>query len=240
LQVGLRRQFHGGFSMSGDYVFSKSIDNAASVGGAGRTVAQDPLDLAAERGLSVFDVRHRLTLNHMYELPFGDRQPFLNHGGALGRILGNWQISGRATLQSGTPFTARVLGNASNNSGTGAGFSERADATGLPIGLPAAERTTLAYFNTEAFTLPAPGEFGDAGRNTIPGPRMIVFNMSLGRRVTFSQEKGIRGDFRVEANNIFNTPGFSGLATVVNATDFGRVTSVREMRSLEFSLRLRF
>ena len=240
LQVGLRRQFHGGFSMSGDYVFSKSIDDAASVGGAGRTVAQNHLDLAAERGLSVFDVRHRLTLNHMYELPFGDRQPFLNHGGALGKILGNWQISGRATLQSGTPFTVRVLGNASNNSGTGASFSERADATGLPVGLPAAERTTISYFNTAAFALPAPGEFGDAGRNTIPGPRRIVFNMSLGRRVTFSQEKGIRGDFRVEANNIFNTPSFSGLATVVNATDFGRVTSVREMRSLEFSLRLRF
>ncbi len=69
---------------------------------------------------------------------------------------------------------------------------------------------------------------------------MVVFNMSLGRRVTFSQEKGIRGDFRVEANNIFNTPSFSGLATVVNATDFVRVTSVRGMRSLEFSLRLSF
>jgi hypothetical protein len=236
----LRRQFHGGFSMSGDYVFSKSIDDAASVGGAGRTVAQNPLDLEAERGLSVFDVRHRLRLNYMYELPFGDQQHFLNHGGVLGRILANWQISGRATLQSGTPFTARVLGNVSNNSGTGAGFSERADATGLPIGLPAAERTTLAYFNTAAFTLPTPGEYGDAGRNTIPGPRIITFNMALGKRLTFSQEKGIRGDFRIEANNIFNTPGFSGLATVVNATDFGRVTSVRAMRSLQFSLRLRF
>jgi hypothetical protein len=240
LQVGLRRQFHGGFSMSGDYVFSKSIDDAASVGGAGRTVAQNPLDLEAERGLSVFDVRHRLTLNHMYELPFGDRQRFLNQGGVLGRILGDWQISGRATLQSGTPLTARVLGNASNNSGTGAGFSERADATGLPIELSAAERTTLMYFNTAAFTLPTPGEYGDAGRNTIPGPGMITFNMALGKRLTFSQEKGIRGDFRIEANNIFNTPGFSGLATVVNATDFGRVTSVRAMRSLQFSLRLRF
>jgi hypothetical protein len=240
LTVGLRRQFHGGFSMSGNYTFSKSIDNAASVGGAGSTVAQNSLDLAAERGLSVFDVRHRLTLNHMYELPFGERRRFLSRGGLMAGVLGNWQISGRATLQSGTPFTARVLGNASNNSGTGGYFSERAEATGLPVSLPASEQSTLDYFNTAAFTLPPTGEFGNAGRNTIPGPRTINFNMALGRFLTLSREKGVRADFRIEANNIFNTPNFSGLATVVNALDFGRVTSVRDMRSLQFSFRLRF
>ncbi len=211
-----------------------------ALGGAGNTVAQNFLDLRAERGLSVFDVRHRLSLNHTYEFPFGARRRYLNRGGLAARLLGDWQVSGNAQLQSGTPFTARILGNLSNNSGIGAYGSQRADTTGEAIALPASEQSTLRYFNTGAFALPLSGQFGDAGRNTIPGPRTIDFNMSLGRFVTISQEKGIRADFRVEANNIFNTPSYSGLATVVNATDFGRVTSVQGMRTLDFTLRLRF
>jgi len=240
LQVGLRRQFHSGFSVNANYTFSKSIDDAGSAGGAGRTVAQDYLDLRDERGLSVFDVRHRIIINHNYELPFGERRRYLNQGGTLARILGNWQISGVTTLQSGTPFTARVLGNLSNNSGAGPFFAGRADATGEAVSLPGFEQTTLRYFDTGAFTLPGPGQLGNAGRNTIPGPRQITFNMSLDRFLTFSREKNVSGDFRIEADNIFNTPSFSGLATVVNATNFGRVTSVGAMRTILASFRLRF
>ena len=143
-------------------------------------------------------------------------------------------------MQSGNPLSARVLGNQSNNSGVGAYGSERADATGEPVSLPASEQSTLRFFNTGAFALPPAGQFGNAARNTIPGPGLVNFNMSLGRFLTISQERGLRLDFRVEANNLFNTPNFSGLATVINAADFGRVTSVRDMRTLDFVIRLRF
>jgi hypothetical protein len=240
LQVGLRRQFHGGFSMSGQYVFSKSIDDAASVGGAGRTVAQNYLDLRAERGLSSFDVRNKLLINHTYQLPFGEQRHWLNKGGTMGRAFGNWQLSGITTIQSGTPYTAQILGNLSNRAGTAAISNLRADATGLPVEFPRSERTTLDFFNTAAFSLPAAGEYGDAGRDTIPGPGTVNFNMSLDKLVTFSRERGIRGDFRITSNNIFNTPKFGGLSTVVNGEGFGRVTSVGAMRSIVFSLRLRF
>ena len=240
LQVGLRRQFHGGFSMSGQYVFSKSIDDAASVGGAGRTVAQDYLDLQAERGLSSFDVRNKLLINHIYQLPFGEQRRWLSKGGTAGRVLGNWQFSGNTTIQSGTPSTAQILGNLSNRAGTAAISNLRANATGLPVELPRSERTTLDFFNTAAFSLPAAGEYGDAGRDTIIGPGTVNFNMSLDKSVTFSRERGIRGDFRITSDNIFNTPKFAGLATVVNGQGFGRVTSVGAMRSVIFSLRLRF
>lgn len=236
----LRRQFHNGFSLDGEYTFSKSIDDAGSVGGSSRVVAQDYQDLRAERGLSSFDVRHRFTLRHSYELPLGDRKRFLNHGGVWAAMLGDWRINGNATLQSGTPFTARVLGNLSASGGTGALQALRADATGLPVHLPASGQTTLEYFNTAAFAAPQAGRFGNAGRSTIPGPRTINFDMSLGRFVTFSREKNIGADFRVEANNIFNTPVFSGVATVENATDFGRVTSAGSMRSVTLTMRLRF
>ena len=240
LQVGLRRQFHGGFSMSGNYVFSKSIDDAASVGGAGRTVAQNYLDLQAERGLSSFDVRNKLLINDIYQLPFGEQRRWLNKGGTMGRVLGNWQLSGITTIQSGTPYTAQILGNLSNLAGTAAISNLRADATGLPVELSRSQRTALDFFNTAAFSLPAPGDYGDAGRDTIPGPGFVNFNMSLDKLVTFSRERGIQGDFRITSDNIFNTPKFTGLSTTVNGQGFGRVTTVGAMRSVIFSLRLRF
>jgi carboxypeptidase family protein/TonB-dependent receptor-like protein len=240
LTVGLRRQFHGGLSFSGNYTYSKSIDDAASVGGAGRTVAQNYLDLAAERGLSSFDVRHRLLINSTYEFPFGNRKRWLSRGGPAARLIGNWQISGVTTIQSGNPFTASVLGNLSNKGGKAAISNLRANATGQPVTLDSSQRTTQKFFNTAAFSLPQPGDFGDAGRNTIPGPGLVNFNMSLDRFFTLSPEKGIRGDFRVSSNNFFNTPNWNGLATVVNGQGFGRITSVRAMRSVTFMLRVRF
>jgi hypothetical protein len=240
LQVGLRRQFHGGFSMSGQYVFSKSIDDAASVGGAGNIVAQNYLDLKAERGLSTFDVRNKLLINHIYQLPFGEQRRWLTKAGTARRILGDWQLSGVTTIHSGSPYTAQILGNLSDRAGTAAVSNLRADATGLPVALSRSERTTLDYFNTAAFSLPAAGVYGDAGRDTIPGPGLVNFNMSLDKLVTISRERGISGDFRVSSNNIFNAPEFKGLSTVVNGNGFGRVTSVGAMRSVTFSLRLRF
>lgn len=240
LQVSLRRQFHNGFSVSGNYTYSKSIDDASSVGGAGNIVAQNFLDLEAERGLSTFDMRHNFRLNYNYEFPFGDRKRYLNRGGVMARVLGNWQLSGYGTIQSGTPFTARLLGNQANNTGAGPFFANRPDATGQPVALQGSEPSTLAFFNTSAFALPASGEFGNAGRDTIIGPHNISFNSSLDRHIDINREKGVRADLRIEANNIFNTPNFSGLATVINATNFGRVTSVRGMRTMDVSLRLRF
>jgi trimeric autotransporter adhesin len=240
LQVNLRRQFHNGFSLSGNYTYSKSIDNAASVGGAGNSVAQDLYNLAAERGLSTFDMRHKLLVNWNYEFPFGERRHWLNRGGILSGVLGDWQISGYGQIQSGLPYTAGLQGNQSDNAGGGAFFSERPDATGESVSLPSSQRTTLKYFNTAAFALPPAGVFGNAGRNTITGPGLINFNTSLDRFVTLNREKGVRLDFRISANNLFNTPNYGGLGAVVNAVNFGRVTSVKSMRAMDFSLRLRF
>jgi Carboxypeptidase regulatory-like domain len=239
LQVSVRRQFRRGFSVWGRYTYSKSIDDAATVGGQGGGVAQDYLDIAAERGLSTFNRTHQLLLNYNYELPFGDRKRFLNHGGVGEHLFGNWQISGVTTLESGTPSTARVLGNV-GSVGTGAYYALRADATGEPVSLPSAQRSPLEYFNTAAFELPPTGQLGNAGRDTIPGPPMYNFNMSLDRQLVVSRERGLTGDFRISADNVFNTPNFTSLGTVINSTNFGRVTGVSGMRTLSLSLRFRF
>ncbi len=239
LQLDLRRMYHSGLSFDVNYTYSKSMDDAASVGGSGRFVAQNAFDLAAEYALSTFNRTNILHINQTYELPFGERRKYLNHGGALSRVLENWRISGNASLESGTPYTPTILGNLSNNVNGAAPFASlRPNATGLPVTI--ANPTTLGYFNTAAFSLPATGQYGNAGRDTIPGPPVYVFNMSLDKLVVFSREKGLQGDFRISADNIFNTPTFEGLSTVVNSSTFGRVTSVGQMRVVDLSLRLRF
>ena len=241
LQVTLRRQFHSGFSMSGNYTWGKSIDDAASVGGQGRNLPpQNSFDLKAERALSTFDVRNKLIINDTYEFPFGEQRHFLNRGGVAARIIGNWQISGVTTLQSGSPSTASVGGNQSNNNGSGVFASERADATGLPISLPRAERGTEGWFNTAAFALPPSGQLGTAGRDTIIGPGMVNFNMSLGRFFTFSREKNLRARFSIDTINTCNHPNYSGIATTINSENFGWVTGVGGMRAVTLSLRFNF
>jgi len=240
LQVSLRRQFHSGFSMSGNYTYGRSIDDAASVGGTGRNVPQDSFDLHAERAVSTFNLTHKLVINHTYELPFGDERHFLNRGGFASRIIGNWAFSGITTLRSGMPYTAQVAGNQSNNNGSGAFASQRADATGQTVSLPGSERTTNDFLDTAAFTLPASGKFGTAGRDTITGPGSVNFNLSLGRFFTFPREKNLRAQFRIDSTNAFNHPNWASIASTVNSQNFGWVTGVSAMRALTLSLRVNF
>ena len=145
---------------------------------------------------------------------------------------------GRRSL-SGTPLTARLLGNVSNNSGTGSNSSERPDSTGSAVLLPPDERTTGHFFNTAAFAIPDPGLFGNAGRNTIPRPGTNL--LSLGLRKSFRlDDTNRRLDFNWRISNALNHPNFRGLGTIINALDFGRVTSAGSMRVMEFNLRLNF
>jgi hypothetical protein len=240
LQVRVQRRMTRGFAVQGMYIFGKSIDDASSIGGAGGgTVVQDESNLRADRGLSSFDVRHRVILNGSYEFPFGDRKRWLSKDSFLAHVFGDWQLSGNAIVQSGNYFTPRVLGSAINNSGTGANQSERADFTGLPISLPSDQQTAAHFFNTLAFVDPPPGSFGDAGRNIIPGPGLFNVNLAL-NKIIRTRWEGKRIELRTQIQNVFNHPNFTQLNTVVDSTNFGRLSSTRGLRTVELLLRFRF
>ena len=231
----LRRRMQRGLALGGTYTFSKSIDNASSIGGVGSYVAQNDLDLAAERGLSSFDVRHHLSTDAIYELPWGSNKRWLAGAGLAPKLLGDWTISGVLTLASGSPFTARVLGNAGDVA-RGTNGTLRADATGAPVAL--AHPNASAFFNTAAFTTPVAGQFGTAGRNTIPGPGTV--NVDLAFNKTIPLAEGRAWEVRAQAFNLLNHAEFAALDTVVNSPTYGQVTAVRSMRRFELSTRFRF
>ena len=234
--IRLRRRLQRGILVGGSYTFSKSIDNASSVGGAGGgVVAQNAFDLAAERGLSNFDQTHRLSIDYLVEMPFGhDRRFFANTRYVRG-IFGDWQLSGNWNLASGLPYTARVLGSFTDvNRGTNGTL--RANATGLPVELGSS--SIAEWFNAAAFTLPQPGQFGNVRRNTIHGPATSVFSMALNKTIPFADGRAL--EIRAQATNVFNTPQLRTIDTNLNSPSFGRVTSVGSMRKIQFITRFRF
>src|SRR5260370_29948534 len=103
VNLRLRKRLTDGVAISGSYVLSKSIDDASSIAGAGGTVAQDPTNLQAERGLSSFDQRHQFTGTFTWELPFGANRRWLQ-GGMTSELLGNWVLNGTLPPASGTPY----------------------------------------------------------------------------------------------------------------------------------------
>ncbi len=233
--VRARKRLTRGISFGGSYTWSRSFDNASSFGGGGGTVAQNDQDLDAEWARSSFERRHASNIDYTVELPWGPGRPWLNRSSTLSHVLGGWSWSGNLSAQSGAPFTPRVTGNFLDV-GSGVNGTLRADYNGAPISLD--DATTLRFFNTNAFAVPAPGFYGTAPRNLITGPGFHNFNMSLQKNVNFGRTRGMT--IRVQANNIFNTVQFLAIDTVVNSPTFGQVTSVRPMRSVQLILRFRF
>jgi trimeric autotransporter adhesin len=231
----LRKRMSHGLALGGSYTFSKSLDNASSIGGGATVVAQNDLDLAAERGLSSFDVRHRLNIDYVYELPVGTNKHWLSGAGWKSKVLGDWQWSGGVNIASGSPFTPRVLGDFSDVA-RGTNGTLRASVTGQPVALD--DPTVSEFFNTAAFVAPPRGQFGNARRNSIEGPGTILFDMSVSKSITLKDTQGI--EFRLQANNVFNTPRFAGIDTTVNSASYGRVISAGSMRKVQIFMRYRF
>ncbi len=237
-QLVVRRQASHGLIIQGTYTYGKSVDNASAIGGGSPVVVQDENNIAAERGLSAFDIRQQVRGSFAYDLPFGPTRRWL-HSGWVSSLFRDLKLSGISTILTGSPFTARVLGSAADNTGTGVNLSERADQIGDPS-LPRSQRTPLHFFNTSAFAVPPPGQFGNAARNTIPGPGSVKFNFSLARKFKFGEGTRRELEWRWEVFNATNTPSFMGMDDVVNSSTFGQVQQTFPMRRMDIMLKATF
>ncbi|MBZ5612141.1 MAG: carboxypeptidase regulatory-like domain-containing protein [Acidobacteriia bacterium] len=231
-QFQLRRRLHNGFTAELQYTYSKSIDDAA-LGGrnqGGSVIAQNWLDLAAERGLSNFDQRHLVTAQVQYTTGMGIRGGTLVNGWK-GALLKEWTVASQITAGTGLPLTP-IYPTAVR--GTGVTGSIRPDYTGAPLYSP----PPGLFLNPAAYAKPADGQWGNAGRNSITGPSQFNLNASLAR--TFSMNERFSLDVRVDATNALNHVTFPNWNTTVTGAQFGLPTTANAMRSLQTTVRLRF
>ena len=148
--------------------------------------------------------------------------------------LAGWTTTGTFTAASGLPITPTVAGNLANTGGLAATGGLRAEATGLPV-----EGGNDPYFNEAAFTIPTAGQFGNAGRDTIPGPFQLGFNAAINRAFRFGETRRTL-QLRLSATNALNHVTITGIGTTVNGQLYGLPTTASATRSVSLLLRFSF
>ena len=239
LVLRMEKRLSSGLMVSGNYTFSKSLDNDS----LGNSVVSSSLDQGnvkdLEFGRSSFDVRRRLVVSFTYDLPFkfGNR--------AISALFSNWQAGGIITQQSGQPFTVNISSDRAN---TGQ-LNQRPNLVGDPT-LPDDQRTVDRWFNTNAFVAQPFGTLGTAGRNILEAPGTNLVDFSLLKNIPFSERHRLQ--FRTELFNLFNHPNFDfpeRICTVTataaagsscQAGTFGRLSAARDPRILQFGLKYLF
>ncbi len=251
-QLQLRRRLRAGITATLDYTFAKSVDDDSQVGGQGHAVAgsvtassssafsasptaapivaQNWLDLRAERSPSSFDQRHLLNFVLQYTTGMGKGGRTLLSGWR-GRAFKEWTVLAEVNAGSGLPETPVYI---SPVPGTGFANIMRPDRTGAPLYV-----TENGYFlNSQAYAAPEVGQWGNAGRNSIRGPMTFTMNAALARTLRVRTNDSF--DIRIEANNLLNHATFTAWNTIWNPTTFGLPASVNPMRSVQLVGRFRF
>ncbi len=231
LQVNLQKRFNRGLSFQAAYTFSKTL-------GIGDDQPGFTIPSAVRQrhyGPAGFDRTHMLTLNHIWELPFGTGKRYAQTG-PLRWIAGDWQIAGIARFVTGAPFSIVADAGPCNCPGNG-NFADVLRATSILGGYGPGQ----LYMDTSAFAAPRPGTFGNGGRNIVPGPGFENYDFSVFR--FFPIREKMRLEFRAEFYNLTNSPRFGNPVGNVNAGNFGQITGTlfgEGERDIQFALRLTF
>jgi len=232
LQLKVVKRFAHGLQFLGSYTFGKSLDyggSAASGGGAvgnGQTVTRRDL----WRGPSGYDVKHRAVLSYVWDLPWGSGRKWLNTGGPLAALLGDWQFSGITTFSTGRPFT--VFLNTGVNNG--------APSWPNRIGSGKLDNPTVdKWFNTADFVAPPPNTYGSSGRGVLYAPGHTNFDVALAKRIPIKGSAKVQ--LRADAFNLFNHPSFGFPNANIGSPTAGKITTtLNDNRILQLALKLEF
>ncbi len=232
--IQIRRRLHHGLGATLQYTYSKSIDDATlggRAGSGGGLIAQDWRNLAGERALSNFDQRHLMTVNFQYSTGVGAKGGTLLTGWR-GALYKDWTITSTVTKGSGLPLTPSYLRTVV---GTGVTGPIRPHYTGADV----YAAPPGAFLNFAAYTAPLPGQWGDAGRNSITGPGQFFLNAQMLR--TFRVNDRVNADLRIDASNLLNHVTFQSWNTAITSPQlFGLAVSPNSMRTVQTTFRLRF
>jgi hypothetical protein len=244
LQLTLTRRFSRDLQFRGAYTFSKSLDEGSSlanaISGTTNAFTMNPLQPRLDYGRSSFDIRHSLSVNATYDLPFG-RRAQKGAAGFANRVISNWQASAIATVQSGLPFSPQLGFNPTNDGNSRNPIRpswNQAFAGKVILGGPD------KYYDPNAFAVPLNGTYGDAGRDVLEGPGLSEFDLSLAKRIPVSERVALQ--LRGEFFNIFNRTNFNSPNPIVftGATGgpsptAGVITSTTTTsRQIQFGLKL--
>jgi hypothetical protein len=246
LETSVRKRFSHGLSFLVSYTWSKTIDDVSSfniTGSAAKPVAgendlaQDPFNLRAERGLSLFDARNRFVGSYEWALPFwNEPQRWYQWG------LGGWQLDGIATLMSGTPFTVFDSNDVAAQ-GTApeiTGFSaQRPNLVGDSNNGP---RAVSAWLNASAFKQLDPvanaGQFGTEGRNVNVGPAYANWDFAALKNFKLTESKQIQ--FRTELFDILNRTNFRLPDSDISSPTFNHILAAQAPRQVQFALKFMY
>ena len=246
LEVSMRKRFNHGLSFLGSYTWSKTIDDVSSfniTGSASKPVAgendlaQDPFNLGAERGLSLFDARNRFVGSYVWALPFWTQSQNWYQW-----VLGGWQLDGIATLMSGTPFTVFDSNDVAAQ-GTApeiTGFSaQRPNLNGNPNNGP---RSVGVWLNTSAFQRLDPtanaGQFGTEGRNVNVGPGYADWDFAALKNFKVTESKQLQ--FRAELFDFLNRTNFRLPDSDISSPTFNHILAAEAPRQVQFALKFMF
>jgi len=232
IDFGLEKRFSAGFGFGIAYTLADSKDNTSEhlATQGSNSFPQEARNLDAWYGPSDFDIRHRLAVNYVFELPFGSNKKYATSG-VGSAILGGWTWSGIYALRSGRPFT---VSQSSNNVGTSMfGMPNVTGSTPFP-------KTVDQWMTLEGFQAVTSGTFGNEQRNQYRGPRWQSFDMSLAR--TFRINTRFGATLRWDVFNLFNSTNL-GLPNrnISSPATFGTITSLAgDARIMQLSARFAF
>ncbi len=252
--LGLKatRRFNQGLSVIGSYTWARSIDTTSGIRiqGFDTIYPQNSYCLSCERGLSAFDTHHRMVTSVLYDLPFGKGRSLNIANPVANTLFGGWQTGGILTLQTGMPGTLTIGGV--DNASTAEGGYDRPNATGVS---PYVDNPTPSrYWNLNAYVEAPPGQFGNAGRNSIVGPGIVAFDAEVHKQFRMPYKEGHVLQFRFEAFNVLNHPNWQmpnlnilsgsaqpGQPSTAAHQNFGVVTSTSTaMRQVQLGLKYSF
>jgi len=243
LESSLRKRLGQGLSFLLSYTWSKDIDDVSSLNITGSAatpvagendLAQDPFNLAAERGLSLFDARNRFVGSYEWALPFW------NHAQTWYQsAFGGWQLNGIATLMSGTPFTVFDSNDvaAQGSAPEITGFSaQRPNRIGNPNNGP---HSVSTWLNASAYQRLDPvanaGQFGTEGRNVNTGPGYGDWDFAALKNFRVGESKEIQ--FRSELFDILNRTNFRLPDCDISSPTFNHILEAESPRQVQFALK---
>ena len=242
LWITANQRVSRGLQFNASYTWSHSIDDVSRNNQL--PFVQDSNNIGGSRGSSDFDVRHRFVANAIYDLPF-----------TRNRLVSGWQVAPIVSVQTGNPFTIVLASSAI----TGEANTVRPNVNG-PQQVSGNPFGQWIINPSAVFSLPAPGSFGNLGRNTVYGPGFADVDLAFIKNTKLTERMNLQ--FRLDAFDLFNHPNFgqpgplaangatiitiSPTTGVVPAT-FSTIASTRfptadsgSSRQLQLALKLRF